>query len=361
MHRALRLAGRAAGRTSPNPMVGAVIVRRGRIVGAGYHRQAGLAHAEVEALRQAGRRARGATMYVTLEPCNHQGRTPPCCEAILAAGISRVVAATRDPNPITKGRGFTRLRRSGIRVTSGVLERESQTLNEPFEKVMRTGVPWMLAKMGQSLDGKIATRAGQSRWITSDAARRTGREWRGRVDAILTGVNTIRRDDPLLTARTGSPRAGKPVKIIVDSRLRMPLAARCLSPKSPAPTLIATTVHPSAGRRRALLRRGAEVIVLPSRRGRVPLRQLAKTLARRGIHSVLIEGGGEVLSGALEERLVDRVAFFIAPVLIGGRSAPGSVGGLGISRLSQAVQLRDVSITTAGSDLQVEARVVYPG
>ena len=301
MRRALRLAAKAMGQTSPNPLVGAVLVKAGRIIAEGCHRQAGAAHAEVEALRQAGARARGATLYVTLEPCNHHGRTPPCCDAIIAAGISRVVTATRDPNPLTNERGLARLRRAGLRVVNGVLEDEAQALIEPFRKAMVTGMPLVIAKIGQSLDGKIATRRGESRWITSSAARRLAHQWRSRVDALLVGINTVRRDDPLLTARVGVRRPGRPIKVILDSRLRIPLSAQCLSSESPALTLVATTNHADAKKRSALARCGAEVLTLPARQGRVPLRPLCRLLARRGIHSVLIEGGGEVLAGVLND------------------------------------------------------------
>lgn len=359
MRLALELARRGSGYTSPNPAVGAVVVQQGRVVGQGYHRRAGLPHAEVEALRRAGRRARGATLYVTLEPCNHTGRTPPCCDAILAAGISRVVMATRDPNPLTDGRGIARLRRAGLRLVTGVMADEARRLNAPFFKVMRAGLPFVIVKIGQSVDGKIATVTGESRWITSAASRRVVHQWRSRVDALLVGVNTVLRDDPQLTVRGTRHRADRPIKIIVDSRLRTPPTARCLSARSSAPTLIATTVRAS-GRQAALARRGAEVVVFPSWEGRVPLRRLCRVLARRGIQSVLIEGGGEVIGAAFAERLVDRVVFFIAPVVIGGRSAPSSVAGAGIRRLAQAVRLEGVTVTRIGLDLCVEARVVYP-
>lgn len=357
MARALALARRALGRTSPNPAVGAVIVKSGRMIGAGYHRRAGAPHAEVEALTQAGARARGGTLYVTLEPCNHTGRTPPCCDAIIASGIARVVAATKDPNPRTNGRGFARLRRAGIEVRTGVLKPEAERLSAPFRKAMTSGLPYVIAKAGQSLDGKIATVTGESRWITSPAARRLAHHYRSEADAILVGVNTILQDDPLLSVRGARRRAARPLKVIVDSRLRVPLAARCF--QSPGPSLVATTRGPEA-KQSALARRGVEVLVFPHRQGRVPLRLLFRRLARRGIHSILIEGGGEVLAGAFAERLVDRIAFFIAPLLIGGRTAPSSFGGPGIRRLARAIRLADVSSRRVGPDLCVDARVVYP-
>lgn len=359
MSRALQLARRALGRTSPNPSVGAVIVKHGRVIAEGYHRRAGAPHAEVEALRRAGSRARGGTLYVTLEPCNHTGRTPPCCQAIIAAGISRVVAATRDPNPLTNGRGFAALRRAGIEVRTGVLARDAERLNEPFQKVMTSGLPFVIAKVGQSLDGKIATRTGESRWITSPAARRLAHRLRSQVDAILVGANTVLQDDPLLTVRGALHRAGRPMRIIVDSRLRTPVTARCVVTRSPAPLLIATTVR-SATKQQAFARRGVEVLPLPGRQGRVPLRELCRALVRRGIHSVLIEGGGEVLASAFAERLVDRIVFFVAPILIGGRLAPSALGGLGVGRLARAIHLEDMVCYRVGPDLCVEARVVYP-
>ena len=359
MARALQLARRALGRTAPNPAVGAVIVNHGRIVGEGYHRRAGLPHAEVEAIRRAGLRARRATLYVTLEPCQHTGRTPPCCDAILSAGLARVVAATVDPNPLTRGRGFTRLRRAGIVVMTGVLKPEAQRLIEPFSKVMRAGLPFVIGKIGQSLDGKIATANGESRWITSPASRRLAHEWRSRADAMLVGVRTVLRDDPRLTVRGVPHRPGRPVRVIVDSRLRTPLTARCLARSSATPTLIATTRH-YAARSQVFKRRGVEVVVLPARNGRVSLVALCRLLAARGLHTVLIEGGGEVMASALNERLIDRLVWIVAPMLIGGRAAPGSVGGTGVAHLARAIRLREVSCRRVGPDLCVEARVVYP-
>ena len=359
MRLALDLARRGVGRTSPNPMVGAVVVRRRRIVGRGYHRQAGTPHAEIHALRQAGARARGGTLYVTLEPCNRHGRTPPCCDAILSAGVSRVVVAMKDPNPITNGRGLARLRQAGVRVRVGVLRKEAQELNAPFCKAMRNGLPLVIAKIGQSLDGKIATTTGESRWITSPGSRRLGHQWRSRVDAILVGINTVLGDDPLLSVRGVAHRTDRPIKVILDSQLRTPLGAACLSRRSPAPTIIATTVS-RLERRAVFAERGIEVLTFHASRGRVPLRPLLRALARRGVHSVLIEGGGEVLASAFAQRLVDHVAWFVAPLIIGGRRAPAAVGGEGIRRLAQAVRLINVSVRRIGADLCVEASVVYP-
>ena len=363
MRLALRLAERAIGETSPNPVVGAVIVKRGRVVGQGYHRQAGRAHAEIEALRQAGRHAAGATMYVTLEPCHHTGRTPPCCEALIKAGIRRVVAAMRDPNPTTNGRGIARLRRAGIQVATGILEKEAKQLNAPFTKTITTKTPFCVAKIAQSLDGKIATRTGESRWISSVASRAFTHQLRRQVDAVVVGVNTVMTDNPLLTARDPRRRArpGRPVKVIVDSHLRTPLSSRCLSPRSPAPTIMATTQR-SQAKRAPFERRGIEVWVFPPSRGRVPLRRLFWELARRDqMTSILLEGGGEVLASALAERLVDRLVWVVAPLIIGGRDSPSAVGGAGIQRLAHAIRLRDVTIRRLGPDVVFEASVVYPG
>ena len=361
MRLALQLARRGLGRTSPNPVVGAVIVKRGRVVGKGYHRRAGGPHAEVEALRQAGARARGATLYATLEPCNHTGRTPPCCDAVIGAGIARVVIAMKDPNPITNGRGMARLRRAGIRVITGVLGNEAKRLNAPFIKSMTRKLPWVVAKIAQSLDGKIATRTGESRWISSSRSRVYAHTLRRQADAIVIGVNTLLRDDPRLTVRGGKGRLRRdqPIKVIVDSHLRSPVSSRCFSPASP-PVIIATTVR-SARKQARFIEKGIEVVVLPPTRGRVPLASLFRLLVQRHqIQSVLLEGGGELLASAFEERLVDRVAWFVAPLILGGRSSPPAVGGAGVPRLAKAIRLGEVTVRRVGPDVLVEAAVVYP-
>ncbi|MBI3325015.1 MAG: bifunctional diaminohydroxyphosphoribosylaminopyrimidine deaminase/5-amino-6-(5-phosphoribosylamino)uracil reductase RibD [Candidatus Omnitrophica bacterium] len=362
MRLALRLAARAIGDTAPNPVVGAVVVNRGRVVGKGHHARVGLPHAEVVALRRAGSKARGATLYASLEPCNHTGRTGPCCDAILEAGIRRVVAAMVDPNPITRGRGLARLRRAGVAVTTGVLADEAARLNRPFVKVMTRRLPWVTAKIAQSLDGKIATRAGVSRWISSEASRRLAHRLRREADAVVVGINTVLRDDPLLTARDPFRRARpeRPIKVILDSRLRLSRSSRCLSSASPAPTVVATTSR-SPAKEAALRRRGAEVAVLRPVRGQVPLRRVLELLVRRyGVLSVLIEGGGEVLASALRARLVDRVVWCVAPIIIGGRTSPTAVGGEGIAALAEAVRLEGVTLRRVGQDLVIDAAVIYP-
>ena len=354
MRRALALAARGQGRTRPNPMVGAVIVCAGRVVGTGYHRRAGEPHAEVVALRAAGTRARGATLYVTLEPCDHQGRTPPCTAAILASGVRRVVAAHEDPNPRVRGRGLRRLRAAGLATRVGVLAAEARALNEIYLTWRTARRPFVTVKVAQSLDGKIATRTGDSQWISGPAARAYGQALRAQVDAILVGVRTVLADDPRLTCRGPRPMR-PPLRVVVDAALRTPPTARLL--RGGAPVLIATTRAASAARRRRLAARGAEILILPGRHGRVNLRALLRELARREITHLLIEGGGELIASAVQAGVVDRWIAIIAPILIGGRLALTAVAGDGITSLRQAVPLQGVTWRRLGRDLVVEGRV----
>ena len=360
MTRALKLARRGAGRTAPNPCVGAVVVRHGRIIGEGFHARYGGAHAEVVALRQAGARARGAQLFVTLEPCDHTGQTPPCTETVLRSGIREVICAMRDPHPLVNGRGLRRLRRAGVRVRVGLLRREAEALNRPFLTAIHQRRPYVTLKMAQTLDGKIATVTRRSRWITGAAARRIVHQLRRAADAILIGVGTVLADDPRLAVRAdGVPSARDPWKIIVDGRLRTPLSARVVRSARRARVLIATTQRAPAARGRQLTARGIHVAVLPSRRGRVRLAALHRLLLARGVQHVLIEGGGEIAASALAERLVDRVVWFVAPKILGGTRAPTSVGGPGIAHLSRAIQLAGVSVRRVGSDLMITGDVVY--
>lgn len=359
MKLALRLAARGTGWTSPNPMVGAVVVRKGMIVGRGYHRRAGAPHAEVEALRRAGDAAHGATLYVTLEPCNHHGRTPPCTHAILEAGVSWVVVAVRDPNPQVNGGGADFLASQGVEVEVGLMEAEARRLNEAWFKWVATGLPWVMAKAACSLDGRMATAAGESQWLTEEAARAFGHRLRHLADAILVGVNTVIADDPQLTTRMPTKdqrpktegRFKDPIRIILDSRLRLPLSARLLHLDSPAPTWVACTETAPPEKRRALEKKGAEVLVLPQEAGRVALHPLLVLLGQRQVQSLLVEGGAEVLGSFFDQKLVDKFYFFYAPKFLGGRRALSVLGGQGVARLRDASQVRSLSVRRLGPDL----------
>ncbi|KUK41803.1 MAG: Riboflavin biosynthesis protein RibD [Clostridia bacterium 62_21] len=356
MRMALTLAARGRGRTSPNPMVGAVLVRDGRVVGRGYHERAGLPHAEVMAIRNAGPAAQGSTLYVNLEPCCHTGRTGPCTEAIIQAGVGRVVAAMRDPNPLVAGRGLTRLRAAGIEVTEGVLAGEAARLNEVFVKYITQRLPFVVMKVAVSLDGKIATHTGASQWITGPAARERVHRLRDCYDAVMVGIGTILRDNPSLTTRL--PEGGRdPIRIVLDSTARTPPEARVLAQASPAPTIIATTEQAPVARINTLKKGGAEVLVCGSG-PRVDVRLLMKELARREITSILVEGGAGVNAALLEAGLVDKVVWFVAPLIIGGRDAPGPVGGRGAAVLAEALRVENGHWEQVGPDLCFEGYIV---
>lgn len=354
MRRSLDLAGRARGRTSPNPMVGAVLVKNGEIVGEGFHAYAGSDHAEVVAIREAGAGAAGATLYVNLEPCCHQGRTPACVERIVQAGIRRVVAACQDPNPVVNGKGIAALREAGLSVDVGLLAEEAERLNEAFFTYIRTGRPFVILKAAASLDGKIATRTGESRWITGESARRRVHQLRNEVDAVLVGIGTVLRDDPLLTTRLGIADQRDPIRVIVDNLARLPLRAKVVNRASTAPTLLAVSQMAPRAKLEALEREGVQVIVVDGSPRRVVLERLMEVLGKRAILSLMIEGGAEINASALREGIVDKVLLFLAPILIGGKSTPTAVGGDGIESLSQAVRLRDARIERFEEDILVE-------
>jgi diaminohydroxyphosphoribosylaminopyrimidine deaminase/5-amino-6-(5-phosphoribosylamino)uracil reductase len=418
MRLALKLASRGAGWVSPNPMVGAVVVRDGEIVGRGWHRRYGAPHAEVEALAQAGERARGATLYVTLEPCNHQGLTPPCTQAVLAAGVSRVVIAMADPNPRVTGGGAAWLADRGLAVTLGILEEEARRLNEAWIKWVTSGLPFVIAKAACSLDGRIATVTGESQWLTGVAARTFGHRLRHECDAVLVGVGTVLADDPQLTVRLGGerrrsaegrmkgsptgapspqtpppptpgegrreilpvpeaepqvpmtltttgmppraasrPRAKDPLRVVLDSQLRIPLTARLLHLESPAPTLIATTPQAPAERVLELRDLGAEVLILPEDRGRVALLPLLERLGRRPVTSLLVEGGAETLGSFFDARLVDRFYFFYAPKILGGKEGYPMIAGQGVRHLAEAHLARDLTVRRLGPDILLTGRL----
>jgi diaminohydroxyphosphoribosylaminopyrimidine deaminase/5-amino-6-(5-phosphoribosylamino)uracil reductase len=340
-------------------MVGAVVVRGNRIVGRGYHHRAGEPHAEVLALQSAGEKARGATLYVTLEPCNHFGKTPPCTEAVLKAGIRKVVVGMKDPNPRVVGGGIRRLREAGIGVEVGRLEEACRELNAPFCKYATAGMPFVTLKGALTLDGKIATASGDSRWVTSPESRLEVHRLRRAADAVMIGIGTALKDDPLLNVRLPETRSARqPLRIVVDSRLRIPLASQIVRTAPQYPTLIAATPAASSSKIRSLEKRGVEVWVLPkSPQGKVNLRVLMKKLAVRGIVSVLLEGGAQINASALKAGLVDRFLFFFAPKVVGGVRAPGVVGGEGARRMRDAVPLQLIGVRRIGPDLLVEAKL----
>lgn len=357
MRRALRLALRGKGHTSPNPVVGAVIARNGRIVGEGWHRRSGEAHAEVIAIAAAGRAARGATLYVTMEPCCTYGRTPPCTDAILHAGIRRVVVGALDPNPRHHGRGIRILRRMGVRVEAGLLGGEASALNADFEKFITTGRPFTTVKAAMSLDGKIASAGGDSRWISGLAARGHAHRLRLWTDAVLVGRNTVERDDPLLTSR----RAKKPVKIpwriVLDSGGRIPLDRKLFKTPGASKTIVAVTGRAPRSKLARFEAIGARVIRCASRDGGVSLGDLWKRLGRMGIMSVLVEGGGETIASVLREGLADRIALTVSPKIIGGRRAPTPVGGEGVARVADALRVRGLSVKRVGEDFLLEGHI----
>jgi diaminohydroxyphosphoribosylaminopyrimidine deaminase/5-amino-6-(5-phosphoribosylamino)uracil reductase len=356
---ALRLAAKGRNTASPNPMVGAVVVKRGRIVGEGFHLRPGTPHAEIHALRQAGKHAQGATLYVTLEPCCHlKKRTPPCVPEVLRSGVPRVVIAMQDPNPSVKGKGTAALRRAGLSVTVGVARSQAEELNKAYCHWIKTGRPYVTLKAGMTLDGKLAAASGESRWITGELSRREAHQLRGNMDAVLVGVGTVLVDDPALTARTGAGleklSARQPLRIVVDSRLRIPFTAQVLAQQDKAKTIIATTTAAPAARRSALHQKGIEILTLPSLQGRVSLAALLKQLGRRGILSLLVEGGSEINAGMLKAELVDHIRLYMAPLLLGGRNAKGVLGGESPARLKSAIKLRHIETRLAGRDLVVE-------
>jgi diaminohydroxyphosphoribosylaminopyrimidine deaminase/5-amino-6-(5-phosphoribosylamino)uracil reductase len=357
MRRALELAERARGLTSPNPMVGAVVVHDGAVVGEGFHAAVGKPHAEIEALAAAGSRARGATLYVTLEPCAHRGRTPPCAPAVVAAGIVRVVFAVTDPNPLVDGRGRAVLEAAGVAVTGGVLEEDAARQNRVFLTAMRAGRPHVTLKAAVTLDGKLADVHGASKWITGEPARREAHRLRSEADAILVGVGTVLADDPALTVRLDRPWPREPYRVVLDASARTPPTARLVTSGTPSRALVAVGPGAPAVPVRALQAAGAEVLPLAAVDGRVDVRALLAALHSRDVRGVLVEGGAEVHASFLEAGLVDRVAVFVAPRLLGGRSAPSLIGGRG-TELKSAPRLEALSVRSVGEDLLIEADVV---
>jgi diaminohydroxyphosphoribosylaminopyrimidine deaminase/5-amino-6-(5-phosphoribosylamino)uracil reductase len=367
MAMALGLARQALGYVSPNPAVGAVIVREGRVVATGRTQPPGQAHAEVVALRKAGDLARGATMYVSLEPCSHYGRTPPCVDAIIAAGIARVVVAVPDPNPRVAGTGIRRLREAGIQVE---VETEyldlAMEINAGFFKWISTGQPLVIAKYAMSLDGKIATRTGDARWISGEASRREAHRLRQQVDAVAVGKGTVVVDDPQLTTRLWpAPKGGlrHPLRVVLASEADLPLAAKVLSPEAPGRTLVVVAEEALVRHRdrvAAIEALGHEVVPLPSAPGGVDLRALLQVLGQREATSVMVEGGGTLLGSFFDLGLVDRVVAFIAPVVIGGSTAPGAVGGKGRATMAEVPRLRRLRVRRLGDDVMITGYLRWP-
>jgi diaminohydroxyphosphoribosylaminopyrimidine deaminase/5-amino-6-(5-phosphoribosylamino)uracil reductase len=355
MRRALELAVLGQGHVEPNPMVGCVIVAGAEIIGEGWHRQYGGPHAEIEALRIAGPRARGATLLVTLEPCCHHGKTPPCTEAIIAAGIRRVVAAQHDPFPAVAGAGVAALRAAGIEVEVGLLEEEARALNAPYLKLLATGRPWVSAKWAMTLDGRTATRTGSSRWISSEESRRLVHALRGRVDAIMIGRGTARMDNPLLTARPPGPRTA--LRIVVDTRASLPSTSQLVRTARDVPLLVAVGPDAPSSERRRLESAGCEVFVCPAetRAGRLDL--LLAELGRRRMTNVLVEGGGQLLGTLLDIGQIDEVHVFVAPKIVGGENAPSPIDGEGVGDIASAVELENARWQPIGPDIYLTGRV----
>ena len=360
MGRALELAGRGEGLTSPNPLVGAVVVGAGRAAGEGFHARAGAAHAEAEALEQAGTAARGATLYVTLEPCNHTGRTPPCVEAITTAGVKRVVAATRDPNPRVPGGGAAALSRAGVEVTLGCREGEAIALNRVFITAARRGRPHVTLKWAATLDGATADVRFGSRWITGSEARLEAHRMRSRADAVVVGIGTALADDPALDVRLGGPWPREPFRVVVDSRARLPVTARLIGAGKPERALVAVTDAADPERLESLERRGVTVLRCKSQEGHVDVSDLVSRLGALAVGGILVEGGGKLAWAFLEAGLVDRVVAFTAPMLLGGAAAPRAVGGAGLL-LPEAVRLEGIGVRPVGTDWMMDADVVHPG
>jgi diaminohydroxyphosphoribosylaminopyrimidine deaminase/5-amino-6-(5-phosphoribosylamino)uracil reductase len=360
MAKALRLAAQGRGQTSPNPMVGAVIVARDRIVGQGYHRRAGGPHAEIFALQTAGARAQGATLYVTLEPCSHtRKRTPPCVPPIIASGLRRIVIAMRDPNPLVRGRGIRRLRQAALDVSVGCLGDQAERLNEAYIHWIRTGRPFVLMKAAMTLDGKIATAAGESQWITGEEARRQTHRLRRHIDAVMVGIGTVLQDDPQLTARDlnreSQQAAGRqPIRVIIDSRLRISPKAKVFSTLSSSRTIIVTTEQAPKRKVEQLQACGITVLIVPARERRVSLKTCLTRLGEMGITSVMLEGGSELNASAVRSGLVNRVRLYVAPMLLGGQDAKGVIGGKSPRRLADSLPVDHLRVGRLGRDLIVE-------
>ncbi|MEK7172215.1 MAG: bifunctional diaminohydroxyphosphoribosylaminopyrimidine deaminase/5-amino-6-(5-phosphoribosylamino)uracil reductase RibD, partial [Patescibacteria group bacterium] len=344
MHRVMELAGRGQGFVSPNPLVGAVFVKNGKIISEGYHKKFGGDHAEIVAIKNAGKKSpAGGTLYINLEPCVHYGKTPPCAPKIIEVGIARVVIAAKDPNPLVSSHGITALRKAGIKVEVGCLEREAKALNEKFIKWIESGMPFVSLKIATSLDGKIATRTGDSKWITGESSREYVKRLRDEYDAILIGTGTVFADNPSLSGKTREPK-----RIILDSALKIPLTAKIFRNSN---VFIATTAKASQSKINALIKRGIDFKIFKGEK--IPLRPLLRYLGGKNISSVLVEGGSEIFGSFIDEKLVDKFYWFIASKIIGGRNAKPAVGGEGVLKMTQAMNLKNWEIKQLGKDILV--------
>jgi diaminohydroxyphosphoribosylaminopyrimidine deaminase/5-amino-6-(5-phosphoribosylamino)uracil reductase len=355
MLKALALAKKGVGKTSPNPAVGSVIVRGGKVIAGGWHHKAGLPHAEIEALKAAGKNAKGSTLFVTLEPCCHFGKTPPCTDAIIVSGIKKVIVGASDPNPKVSGKGVAALRAAGIEVVEGVLSYECSALNEAYNKYITKGLPFVTLKLAASLDGRIAAAGGESKWITGTASRKLVHKMRASVDAVMVGSETALKDDPELTVRLA--RGRNPARVVLDSTLRLPVTAKVFNnvKEGRARLLIFTSKDAPEQRIKRVRGAGAEVVRLPSAAGGLPLKKVLKALAERGMTSVLVEGGGVLAASLLKEKLVDALVVFYGPMIIGGDGLP-MVAGLALKGLDSAPRFKSVRVKKAGDDIVVECR-----
>jgi len=357
MKMALDLAAKGQGFTAPNPMVGAVLVKDGKVVGKGYHEAVGTAHAEVNAIDDAGDQAKGATLYVTLEPCNHTGRTPPCTEKILSAGISRVMVAMNDPNPDVRGGGNDYLQSQGIPVTSGACEAEARQLNEVFIKYVRTRRPFVILKCAMTLDGRIATKTGDAKWVSGDASREYVHQMRHAADGIMVGIGTVRSDDPSLTTRLEGTEGRDPTRVILDTHLSIPGDAKVLSLDSHAGTLVVTGPSVSDEKASAIENQGARVIRTGLKAGRIDLDALMNQLGEMGITSLLVEGGGTVAASALAAGIVDKISFFYAPKILGGDDGVSVCRGTGPELMKDCVSVENIRVRRFQEDVLIEGYV----
>ncbi len=355
---ALDLAEQGRGLVSPNPLVGAVVVKNNRIIGKGYHAFYGDKHAEIKALQEAGSEAKGATIYINLEPCFHQGKTPPCINEIIKAGITRAVIAIQDPNPLVNGKSISLLKSEGIDVELGIQEKAAIKLNEFFLKYIQTHTPFVILKSAMSLDGKVATKMGDSKWVTNEFSRRQVHRLRNQVDATIVGIETILRDNPQLTTRLKDERCRDPKRIIIDSLLRVPIKSRIFTQESKAENIIVTTNSASPDRIEKIEKSGGRVLfVKSSGRNRIDMQDMLKELGKLQITSLLIEGGPGINASAMEEGIVDKIVMFIAPIIIGGKGAPSAIQGKGVAILKEAVRIYDLEIKRLADDIMVEGYI----